>query len=77
VTRSRRPQAAQLDGCHPPLARFRPDEPRYLLGGAVEAEQISRGCGNPSRSVDDLLDLLCLRYGMDDAVEMIRAVATS
>jgi hypothetical protein len=60
-----------------PAARFAADTVSVSPQIALQAlREISRRYGNPSRSVDDLLDLLRLRYGMDDAVELIRAAAS-
>jgi hypothetical protein len=53
--------AANIVSVAPPVARSALDRmsARYM---------------NPPRSVNDLLDVLCKRYGMDRAVEMIRSM---
>jgi hypothetical protein len=59
-----------------PAARFAADAVSVSPLIALQAlDEISRRYGNPPRTLDDLLDLLVHRYGMGDAVAMIRDVA--
>jgi hypothetical protein len=57
-------------------ARFAADSVSIAPGTALRAlEQISIRYTNPARSIDELLDLLSSRYGMQQAVAMVREAA--